>query len=48
MTKFDNLSESERENFQKSLSKPVEKPEGEQIWPGDDETMTKTYFSKED
>lgn len=49
MVKFGDLSENEKQAFDEVLKKNSEKPDNEQqtqIWPEDDEELTKSYFSR--
>lgn len=49
MVKFGDLSENEKQTFGEILKKNSEKPEKEQqtqIWPEDDEELTKSYFKE--
>lgn len=50
MVKFGNLSESEKQAFDEVLKKNSAKPDREQqtqVWPEDDEELTKSYFKQE-
>ena len=50
MVKFGNLSESEKQAFDEVLKKNSAKTDREQqtqIWPEDDEELTKSYFKQE-
>lgn len=49
VVKFGDLSENEKQVFSEVLKKNSEKPEKEQqtqIWPEDDEELTKSYFGR--
>ena len=51
MIRFDDLTEEEKQNFTKCINKSVDKKYTEeemQVWPDDDEEMTKSYFEEKD